>query len=656
MDRQDMSLTGSYTFNELQDEMENGHATSNSLQPLRYPTRTKTRHPRRTNILLVVMLVLVVVIVVLAVLYGLEVSKSKRAISDDRNACYTPKCLSIASVILANMNLTRDPCEEFAKYTCELWDKNYPENYITDPLIRNNFNKLRALMEDRSDVLPPNDPRAIVKQYYQSCIDEKTVQENYIKDLTSFQAVAGDWPVLGGWNETKWNWMDAVIKLQRFSLEFSFLMKMELIVDPQDPSGHTFRITPPEISDDIKTKEAKLRELMDWCELIGARGAHVRTDMQKVMEFEKHVEQIIPEFRDIYKNWYNSHSVASLEAQSGFPWSEYLTKLVSITGKPLAKDRNLVVTSIPYFASLTKLINTTEKRTLANYLLIATIQTLKPLFSTSLGGKKVTMPRWERCLTVINERYGLKMAMGYLWVQKEFDKQDIPVLNEMWGDIKDAFRQRLDDLHWLDEETKQHVRDKVDIMKGKIGYPEVCNNLTLLKTYIKGMPLGDPDHLLLMDINVTSWGSSVVVKKFMLSAVTDEWVSAPYNVNAYYRMTRNEINVLGGMLQPPFFYGRKAPIAVNFGGIGSVLAHELIHGFDTWGRKFDKHGVMGRKWFSDSTVQQFNARSQCMVDQYSAISVLFPDNTSLSMVTSHFQKTSLTMLRLFSHTRVIKTG
>jgi len=202
-----------------------------------------------------------------------------------------------------------------------------------------------------------------------------------------------------------------------------------------------------------------------------------------------------------------------------------------------------------------------------------------------------------------------------LYIEKAFDKKMIPLVKEMMENIRKAFREEVANLTWIDDETRPKVYEKEDAIVEKIGYPDICVNKTLLGEYYQGLEVDDK-RFLLNEVNMSGWYSSKSLAKLRKPSTRGQWFNGPQSVNAYYQWEKNEINVLAGMLQPPFYHGRLAPRAVNFGGIGIVLAHELTHGFDSVGRLFNKYGEISKPWWSNFTLNGFRNRSQCLVGQY----------------------------------------
>lgn len=185
--------------------------------------------------------------------------------------------------------------------------------------------------------------------------------------------------------------------------------------------------------------------------------------------------------------------------------------------------------------------------------------------------------------------------------------------------ISVAFREETPNYDWVDEQTRKKILQKEEAMKFKVGFPELCGNETLLNSYYESLTISG-DYLT-NALGVITWRRKMYLSSLRRPVDKEEWLVGPQLVNAFYLPFRNEINILAGILQPPFYYGRKAPRAVNYGAIGMILGHELSHGFDANGRMFNKDGEIIDNLWTNYTTQGFEKRAQCMVEQYSNYSV-----------------------------------
>ena len=232
--------------------------------------------------------------------------------------------------------------------------------------------------------------------------------------------------------------------------------------------------------------------------------------------------------------------------------------------------------------------------------------------SQVLFGYKSDKQRWQKAVAEVNSDFG--MAVGKLYVEKYFPESSKQLALDMVRDIQDALRTRISQLTWMSEETKAKAIDKLNSFYIKIGYPNEWQDYSPLT----------------IDKNKTLWDNYMAICEYKFKRSIDrklnkpvdrtEWHMTPQTVNAYYSPYTNEITFPAAILQPPFF-DPNADAATNYGGIGCVIGHEMTHGFDDQGRKFDKNGNFA-DWWTESDNQEFEKRAKVMEKFFSNLEAL----------------------------------
>ncbi len=222
----------------------------------------------------------------------------------------------------------------------------------------------------------------------------------------------------------------------------------------------------------------------------------------------------------------------------------------------------------------------------------------------TLHGTKQIKPRWKRVVISTDEAIG--EALGKLYVAYDFPPEAKARALELVNNLKEALADRIKTLEWMDEPTKQEALKKLAAFTVKIGYPDKWLDYSLLKI--------DRGPYVLNAIRADHFQVDRDLKKIGKPVDRTDWGMSPPTVNAYYNPNMNEIVFPAGILQPPFFYAN-ADDAVNYGGIGAVIGHEMTHGFDDEGRQFDAVGNL-RDWRSPQSAAEFKKRSQAIVQQY----------------------------------------
>ncbi len=237
-------------------------------------------------------------------------------------------------------------------------------------------------------------------------------------------------------------------------------------------------------------------------------------------------------------------------------------------------------------------------------------------YSKTLGGAKAQRPQEERALQTLNWTIG--EALGKLYVDKKFPPEAKVKAENMIKNVILAFEGRINNLEWMSEETKQKAIEKLKATTIKIAYPDKWKDYSALK--IESVDNGG-SYLQNM-FNAREWNFNEDLDKLGKPVDKSEWGMAPQIVNAYFNPSYNEIVFPAAILQPPF-YNYTADDAVNYGGIGAVIGHEISHSFDDSGSRYDKNGNLNN-WWTDEDLKQFEGLGKDLVDQYSAIEVL-PD-------------------------------
>jgi predicted metalloendopeptidase len=224
--------------------------------------------------------------------------------------------------------------------------------------------------------------------------------------------------------------------------------------------------------------------------------------------------------------------------------------------------------------------------------------------STVLQGVTEMRPRWKRCLRLTDAAVG--EILGQAYVKQNFTPEAKSRALEMVRNIRGELRSRLSTLTWMSDQTKTKAYAKLDSIMNKIGYPDSWRDYALLQA----RPGPFVSNLLLAH----EFETRRQLKKIGRPTDRTEWGMTPPTVNAYYNPPTNEITFPAGIMQPPFF-DPKADDAVNYGGMGSVIGHEITHGFDDEGRQFDALGNLSG-WWSDADTQEFNRRAEAVRKQF----------------------------------------
>ncbi|MGH3786586.1 MAG: M13 family metallopeptidase [Pseudonocardiaceae bacterium] len=309
---------------------------------------------------------------------------------------------------------------------------------------------------------------------------------------------------------------------------------------------------------------------------------------------------------------YNKFTVADATARTpGVDWKSYLD--AAGVGTP-----DFIVAEPSYFTAVGATLTTVPLADWKSYLKFRLIDDFAPYLSDDfvtarfefrnrdVAGQQEIRPRWKRGVTAVDGALG--DLLGQRYVQRHFPSDAKQQIDALVGKLIAAFRSSIDGLDWMGDATKAEARDKLSKLAVKIGYPSKWRDyskLTVARDDLVGNLLRSAqiEHQRALD-------------RLGKPVDRDEWFTTPQTVNAFYDSTLNEIVFPAGILQPPFF-DAKADDAVNYGGIGGVIGHEISHAFDDQGRKFDGTGNL-RDWWTPDDVRRFTERTAALTAQYSA--------------------------------------
>ena len=313
---------------------------------------------------------------------------------------------------------------------------------------------------------------------------------------------------------------------------------------------------------------------------------------------------------------YNMRTLSELQkATPNFDWNTYFSN----AGAPTIENLNV---GMPDFvAGLNKVILNTDLNTIKDYLRWKVIHGSASMLSSDLDaenfsfygtylyGQEAQQPRWRRILDATSGCLG--EAVGQLYVEKHFPAEAKAKMMELVGNLRVALGERIKNLEWMSDETKAKALVKLDAFNVKIGYPDKWKDYS--KYEVKPDSYFENVH---RAIRFETWRDMAKIGK---PVDKDEWFMTPQTVNAYYSPEMNEIVFPAAILQPPFF-NMDADDAVNYGGIGVVIGHEMTHGFDDQGCKYDENGNLNN-WWTEEDSNKFNERTAQLAKLFSEFQV-----------------------------------
>lgn len=368
----------------------------------------------------------------------------------------------------------------------------------------------------------------------------------------------------------------------------------------------------------LKIQEAYKTYVTTLFTLTGVPAATAKKNAETIFNLEKKMaasQMSRVEMRDPYKT-YNKFSVGDFSKTTpNMDWKSLMAKM-KVTGQD-----TILVSNPKFFTDLNQLIAATPVSDWQTYLQWNVLKSSASYLSSPfvkanfaynqvLTGQKVPTPRWERMSSLTDNTVG--ELLGQLYVSRYFKADAKARMQSLVANLIKAYEIRIKKLDWMSEVTKQKALDKLHAFTPKIAYPDKWNNYT-------GLELGKKTFFQNLR-NANVWGYNDNVNQLGKPVDKTKWGMTAPTVNAYYNPINNEIVFPAGILQFPFF-DPNADDAVNYGGIGAVIGHEISHGFDDQGSQYDKDGTL-RNWWTDEDRVKFKAKAEALQKQYDAYTVL----------------------------------
>jgi putative endopeptidase len=522
---------------------------------------------------------------------------------------------------LSSIDKSADPCTDFYQYACGNWMKANP--IPSDQVRWGRFNELSErnnyLLYTELKTAADAPKTALQRQYgdfFAACMNTTEVDKLGVKPLDpQLEAIAA----LEGTKDL------AAFNAKQLKRSGGGFFGIGVTQDQKDSSQQIAAtgqggLTLPDrdyyLNPDarfVTIRKQYMDHMVKMFTLLGDTQDKAVAEANDVMQIETSLAKGSMdrvEMRDPAKR-YHMMSVADLQKLSpNYDWTVYLD------GVGMSQVKDIDVVSPGYVTTVNDVLSTQPLQAIKAYLRWHTLHEAAPLlskpfedenfafFSQTLQGQKEEQPRWKRCTRLTDRALG--EAVGQDWVRQNFPPDAKANMEKLVHALEASMAADLNTLPWMSDATKAEARKKLDAITDKIGYPSHWRDYSSVVVKRDDL-LGNVQRADWFEVkrNLDKFGKPVDPM---------EWGMTPPTVNAYYNPPQNNINFPAGILQPPFYDNAMDP-AVNFGGIGVVIGHEMTHGFDDQGSKYDLHGNV-KVWWTPEDLAKFKERTECTAKEY----------------------------------------
>ncbi|XP_048581643.1 endothelin-converting enzyme homolog [Nematostella vectensis] len=561
--------------------------------------------------------------------------------------CWSKDCVQTASDLLNAISPDVDPCKDFYGYACGGWIRKSEEKYKSEKYSKDQFTIieeeneafLKAVSEDREIRARYSKVEAITKAltHYSSCMDMDTIDARGAKPMLALLKKYGlDTILTGKWNEKDFDFTQSSIQLSA-ELDVSPFFTNKVEPDPRDSKRNMISLSQNSwLSLDLyslrsnttqsrRAVELYIEYIANMTSMLGASRDYT-DNIHKFLDIEKHIAKlVVPFYRYEKDKLYRKMSLDELRRltyPSKLDWHRYVEGVYGSGERSISKDQEIIVYGVDYMREVNKLMNQFSNRTLASYLAWLVIDATHYYlgqdaydvygnYSVIAHGSYQPLARDKRCFYILKKNFGL--PLGRVFVDERFGEKSKKLVKEIVENIRQVLVTDLQNVDWMESNSRQAAIRKAKTIRENIGFPDYLLDDIKLDDIFRDV-VSERGKYFESSVSILSHDRQFNIRDFGKAVDKSRWLTSPIEVNAYYNPSSNKVEFPAAILQFPF-YNQRFTRASSYGAIGSVIGHEVSHGFDDKGSKYDEHGNQVQ-WWTNKTILEFQKRAQCFVSQY----------------------------------------
>ncbi|KAK4879430.1 hypothetical protein RN001_007576 [Aquatica leii] len=577
--------------------------------------KTKDRAKRKAKWIILAFLLIILLLTIALVIVSNVKEKSK--------ICLSSECTQVSSEILAKLDKNVDPCTDFYKFACrsDFKDILLPEDvsiYGKQTTMTNIlFKDLKIMLEQTPFGKAPKSFH-FVKKLYDTCLNDGLSINQQIENAKTILKKVGSWPMLVGndWKESSWNLIDLIHNLRVIGLPHNYFFIVEAGMDAFNTTRYTIIIDvlSTQSLTDFTAQQKKYNDMQNTLSLLTLFGVDRMTathDLILLLTFRKNLFQIFAskENSGIYS------AINSLQkVVPNITWLQYITKIMNSQEITVSDHQMVYIRSIGAATRLGLLLRQFPKRVQANYIFIEIIYWMSKYISKVWTKQQTNLPLWNECINDISTSMGLALSS---WYVKACIEPNMKVeVEHLLISVKEEFLNTLQKVDWLDEPTRANATQKLNLTNICVGYPEELLDERNINNYYYKLKVNFTSYLNAM-MSINAFEHDQKFSRLYQLPSEFHWIDEALwatIINAIYLPYLNSIRLPAAYLKNGL-YKSQWPYYIKYALVGVLLGHEISHGFDKTGQKYDKNGNL-LKWWSDDSLASFEEKAQCFINQY----------------------------------------